>query len=186
MSKSSHENQHDKITTYRISSPEDDKKIAMLLAQCFSNSPVYNYIVPYSYSSDERLKKLEYILYSRLQVIRFMGGTVFGSYDQSGNCLATVSFGPVATTSPSFWVLLATGSLWAPFVLGFSDFQRILTVGEVMTQRCKMTGPSDYSVNMMVVHPDYQGKGMGTQLLKYALASLSLEQVSSDSFPFLT
>ncbi len=79
-------------------------------------------------------------------------------------------------SASSFFEKVAAGLLWIPFSAGLSATSRLLSVaefGETIIGAI-MGGRPHIELQRMVVHPDYQGKRIGSTLLGLFTSSIHL------------
>jgi hypothetical protein len=83
----------------------------------------------------------------------------------------------------SLWEKLRFGLLWMPFEIGMKSFLRMLQADSFYTEKLKshLNGRKAIEVDRMVVHPSYQGKGIGFRYLNQAL----IEEADKPGLPVI-
>lgn len=75
----------------------------------------------------------------------------------------------------TWWQKIRHGLLWLPIEIGWMPFIRLLAASDYFDSKLEalFQGRDGFRVERMVVHPNYQGKGIGSQLLGKALREVA-------------
>jgi ribosomal protein S18 acetylase RimI-like enzyme len=121
-----------------------------------------------------RTRALTFLFHARLIISRLMGGTTLGMFPSAGGaCVATLTIGPIASQNATFCVKVRAGLLAWPFRFGFSSLGRATSLGAAMTAASlAVNGRCDFELMMVATAVDQQGRGLGSRMLREALAWL--------------
>ena len=162
---------------------QDYDKVACLLADAFMSNTAYAYILK---DCSNRQESLVYFFRVRIAIVRDMGGFSLGLFE-NGECMATVTLGPISSQNPSPLVLLRNGLLIWPFMIGFTSIYRSLHFGGSLAKASEMAhGKCDWEIMMMAVSTIRQGRGLGSRLLNAALDRIRQEQRGAKAVVGLT
>lgn len=151
---------------------------AKVMAHAFSNSPAYTFI--FQGSQEYRQEAIEWVLEQNIHLMLTKCPTVLRGWvdttnsTNSGRVLCCFLWVPGEAAKLSTWDLVVTGGMWKlPLRYGISTLLRLLSFLDQMKSVKGQISSSDSTpivlLQRMVVHPDYQGKGIGTLALKTIL-----------------
>jgi|HubBroStandDraft_6_1064221.scaffolds.fasta_scaffold68922_1 ribosomal protein S18 acetylase RimI-like enzyme len=143
--------------TLRQASAEDARRLTTVLAEAFFDDPVFGWLMPEDNRRRARLRRYFAIELRRYTLPR---GRVWTTSDLSG---AALSLPPGAWRAPPLATLMEGGAFGI-------HLPRAARMGAAMEWRHtrKPRGPH-YYVRDVGVHPDMQGRGLGSALLRPTL-----------------
>jgi hypothetical protein len=138
---------------------------AGLAALAFIDNPCYSYI--YQGDAQMRLHELKFLFERNISLLHERDPEACcGGFDNNVSpprlCCFFVLAGDEAMKI-SLCSKIFSGLLWIPFSAGFAAMQRLLEVADNADQfesDCISEGQPALRLGRMVVHPDYQGKGI--------------------------
>jgi GNAT superfamily N-acetyltransferase len=154
---------------------------AKVMAQAFADSPAYKFI--FQGPLDYRKEALEWLFVKNIALVLSKCPTALrGFVDPYGRVLCCFLWVPGQVAKVSTWEMVTAG-MWAlPFRYGISTMLRLSSLLDAMKTPAMGNIASDRSPNKtimlqrMVVHPDYQGNGIGTTALNAVLKDLDIGQ----------
>jgi ribosomal protein S18 acetylase RimI-like enzyme len=154
--------------------PLSDSEIPMaakIIAKAFEDSVIYSYIFKDITNKENKLQALEWFFERRLLIAKVYDGLILGAFHSVDNSLlSTLTLASTESQSPSWWVKLRYGFILFPIYYGVNAVLRAIEIGDEVTRiSYEAHGNTDYELMMVVTRPDYQGQGIGSKLLKYAL-----------------
>jgi len=168
------------------------QEAARVMAQAFSNYPVYTYI--FKQNEQYRKEALEWLFLKNLHIIHSRCPTAFrGILDEKGEVVACFLWTPSEFTHISNWDMIKAGVWKIPIKFGFKTLKRLLesmddskSAAEKFFDASSVASASaspKYSdkrsddskeqfimLERLVVRPDWQGKGLGSKCLKAVMA----------------
>lgn len=151
---------------------KDITHAAELCARAFLNSP--SYLGIFGGTEEWRYGELVFLFDSNLRMIfTTQPDSLHGGYDQSLESPKLVCFFMFPrsdTPSATLWQKISAGLLLIPFRCGFGVFSRLMSSSSHFEDIFNKALPqTHFELQRMVVDPNYQGKGIGTQCLSEAL-----------------
>ena len=153
--------------------PDRITEAATLAAAAFDNSPIYNVICGPNCEPEFRQSFLQWLFEHNFR--QRIGTDVNRCVlDSNGKLVAFFMFVSPDTPDVSLWDMIRAGMLKGIFKFGFGVVKRLVTIKEeyehIEDIVLKKNGYKPiYRLERMVVHPDHQGKGIGSSALKHAL-----------------
>lgn len=153
-----------------LTAPADIEAAGFLAADTMRHTP--SYVEIYRGEEEWRVAQLRHLFpnFIRLKVVCGKD-SVRLARDEGGAVVCSFMFAKSTDKKPSFWNKVQVGILEIPFRANLSSFKRLIQTDHWHTQHLmELVGDRPhYFVNMMVVAPAAQGKGVGTACLKQAL-----------------
>lgn len=149
------------------------EEAAALAAAAFDNSPIYNVICGPTCEPTFRQSFLQWLFEHNFR--QRIGTDVNRCVlDSNGKLVAFFMFVSPDTPDVSLWDMIRAGMLKGLFQFGFGVAKRLVLIKNEyeLTEDIvlKKNGHKPiYRLERMVVHPDHQGKGIGSIALKHAL-----------------
>ncbi|KAL9643699.1 hypothetical protein ABK040_016147 [Willaertia magna] len=167
------------------------KECGLLAAKAFFNDPGFNYMFEkYSNKNEKKLEMMTYFWERYLWRSVHYNEQSFIAIDESNNSkiigLACPSY-PTDPT-PNLWSDLRAGLLMFPVKIGLKTTNKILKTDNVITALEKkeawgklgLKKETTVKVEQVAVHPEYQGKGIGSMLMKHLVNDI--KEKGWDSF----
>lgn len=153
---------------------------AKVMAEAFANSPSYTFI--FRGTVEHRRGALEWLFRRNLGLIHIRCPDAFrGMLDKDGQVIACFLWTPSSHKKLSTWDMLKAGLWQMPFLFGISTVQRLLTIMDNFEETEKDAFPKDENdfimLERMAVHPDFQGRGLGSKCLKSVLSEATASKV---------
>jgi GNAT superfamily N-acetyltransferase len=154
------------------------EEAAGLAAAAFVNSPAYAYIFE-ALDESARLKALTWLFEVNIRLRLDSGAARCAYAQQAGGRAEMVCFFmmlPPNSEEIGTWAMVANGILGFPFRFGFQAFWRLLEVKarhdhlEHTFLEARSSNRPFCRLERMVVHPSWQGKGVGSRILGNAIA----------------
>lgn len=158
---------------------------ANVMAQAFSTSPPYMYI--FQGTQEYRVQALEWLFVKNLDLMmkKCPESVLRGFVDSDGKVLACLLWTPSEYAALSMWEMLQAGLWQVPFRFGVATLKRLVGVLDDMEAAKKSDAMSSsakknyFKLERMVVHPEFQGKGIGSKALQEVLKEDSSSGVDS-------
>ena len=153
--------------------PDRITEAATLAAAAFDNSPIYNVICGPNCEPEFRQSFLQWLFEHNFR--QRIGTDVNRCVlDSNGKLVAFFMFVSPDTPDVSLWDMLRAGMLKGIFKFGFGVVKRLVTIKDEYEHIEDIVLKKNeykpiYRLERMVVHPNHQGKGMGSIALKHAL-----------------
>lgn len=153
--------------------PNRIEEAAALAAAAFDDSPIYNVICDPSCEPEFRQSFLQWLFEHNFR--QRIGTDVNRCVlDSNGELVAFFMFVSPDTPDISLWDMICAGMLTGIFKFGLGVVKRLVTIKNEyeLTEDMVMKNNGHkpiYRLERMVVHPDHQGKGIGSIALKHAL-----------------
>ena len=142
-----------------------------VLARAFHDYPLFVYLIP---DGSERKNKLHYILESFVRYGVFYGEV----YATSPNLEGVAVWWPPQPTVSIPWRMVRSGMLSVLLKFGKNIVARLFLVTYHMSRIHRRHAPPRYwSLHIIGVNPDLQGKGYAAALLRPMLARIDREQL---------
>jgi GNAT superfamily N-acetyltransferase len=151
--------------------PRDYVRAAEVLTKAFFNDPVTCYVQP---DAARRARGLPWLHERYVAVIAAMG-TAF----MTTNCEGVALWIPPANRGHiPLWPLIRSGLWQVPFRIGLSRLPHLLRAQEDSEKRRRdeVTEPH-WVLDVLGVHPDHQGKGVGGALVRQMIARADAEGI---------
>mmetsp|Transcript_48488 Transcript_48488/g.71877 ORF Transcript_48488/g.71877 Transcript_48488/m.71877 type:complete len:229 (+) Transcript_48488:283-969(+) len=153
---------------------------AKVMALAFSDSPAYNFI--FQGDLAYRRAALEWVFVRNLSLIHCRNPSAFrGVVDRKADTImACFLWIPSCDSKLSTWDLVVTAGFWMiPFKFGLSTLKRLLQVIDNENKAKVFFSNSEESdpyvvLERMAVHPDFQGKGLGTKCLRSMISKITV------------
>ena len=136
-------------------------EVVDILARAFFTDPAIEWWFAEEPTRDARIRWL-YDFYTRLK---------------SKNCVceregpaAAIWYPPGAAPVHTLWAELRAGLLTAPFTLGWQATLRGLSLDSAIQRRVRFVKQPCWYLDTLAVHPDAQGQGKGSALLRHGIA----------------
>jgi GNAT superfamily N-acetyltransferase len=139
----------------RRASAQDAHRLATVLAEAFFEDPVFGWLMP---EDTTRLARLRRFFAIELRHLTLPRGRVWTTSDLTGAALSL---------PPGRWHVPLRATLLEGAVFGVRHLSKAATLGAAMERR--HTRERHYYVRDIGVHPDMQGKGFGSALLRPTL-----------------
>jgi ribosomal protein S18 acetylase RimI-like enzyme len=157
----------------------DAPDLAGLYARAFADNPAYHSIFLCD-NADDTVRALTWLFVRRVQILTAAGNAFWVARDGAGAAVGAV--GLVAPhRRPGLLTLLLGGMAAWPYVWGMASLRRALDLdGHSPAAGAADAGPGSggrprgapWELVMMAVEPEAQGQGIGSALLREALAAL--------------
>lgn len=175
----------------------DIQALADVYAVAFFNNPAYHsiFLIPDT-ERERKLRAFHYLFFHRIRMLLSLGNVFWfatestgGSTDQPNKEYRIVGGVGIIAKRPTIWTMLSHFLSW-PWKYGLGSILRALHIDETMGDVAKeiyasnptiKQAPGPYEITMMAVHPDFQGRDIGSQLLQTLLHSLQRSSSSSSS-----
>ena len=149
---------------------EKIKEASQVTAKAFINSVAYERI----FEGDEswRLTELSNMFEINFNIVNNKAPESLQGFYQSGEIVCFYMLVSSGKSSTSLLEMLRFGLIWLPFRIGIAATTRLLSSLSWHEEQEKdiMNGRKEYLVlQRMIVHPDYQGRGIGKKCLSKAL-----------------
>jgi ribosomal protein S18 acetylase RimI-like enzyme len=154
-----------------LHSEKDVEAAGVLAAETMKNS--VSYVEIFRGEEGWRKRQLE-IFFANFIRLKLMCGadSVRMARDESDNALlCSFMFANSTHRTPSFWNKVQVGILEIPFRANFASFSRLIKIDDYHHKELAIVigERPHYFVNMMVVAPSQQGRGVGSSCLRQAL-----------------
>lgn len=155
----------------------DRDEASALLTQAFFDNPAHVFLYP---NAVTRRARLMWLMKANLGV-QFALGRSFAVRDRSERVAAMGFWHPPGSPEASPALLARHGLLALPFRHGLETFRCTLKVINMIEARRKacLNGQPSWYLNNMVVRFDYQGRGLGSSILRRELSYV----VDTSPFP---
>ena len=150
---------------------------AQVMAEAFSDSPSYNYI--FQGTQEYREKALEWLFRKNLDLmmVKCPSAVLRGVRNLQGEVVCCFLWVPSQYADLSMWEMVTAGMWQVPFRFGLPTLKRLLSLLDSMEAASGKVGPGcgenipkNYiMLERMVVRPDHQGQGIGSQALRAVL-----------------
>ncbi|KAL9653658.1 hypothetical protein ABK040_009135 [Willaertia magna] len=159
------------------------KECGVLAAKAFFNDPGFIYIFEvFEQNEDKKLKKLTYFWQRYLWRSVYYNKNSYIAIDEDNNNKIVGLVCPIYPTdpTPNLWSDLRAGIALFPLKLGMKTTKRILRTEHVITDlenkevwgRLAAKKGTSVKVEQVAVHPEYQGKGIGSRLMKHLVKDI--------------
>ena len=163
------------------------EECALVMAKAFVDSPSYRYILQDMLDPQARVDALQWLFSRNLQLVlcykksrSALRGVLLSPDQQPGSHSSTEKAAvaccflwlPEADSRLSIVELLWAGLWQVPFRFGHSTFRRLTTVLDDFQKQAVAQSKSPnrkIRLERMVVHPDHQGKGWGSEALRQTI-----------------
>ena len=149
----------------RINSKEEfsslEKEFTSVLSRAFYNDPFYIWIMP---NDKKRMEHLEWWMRIFLKYTLIHGDI---HYTEDHNAVA-MWLGPDKPIVNDFKIF-SMGLVLYPFKIGFNNFMRALDISGQWGKEHKKMNKRHYYLMLIVVEPEFQGKGIGSRLMQVGL-----------------
>lgn len=147
--------------SFRSACWSDVSALGLLYAKAFFDNPLYHEI--FLLQGDTKLQALAWLFERRVSILLHCELPLIVAV-ADGNVDLPVAACGLALQKPGHWAMLCNGLLKWPFVWGVSSLIRALSFDSKLSNQC-----GDCELVMVAVHPDEQGKGVGTKMVKKLL-----------------
>jgi ribosomal protein S18 acetylase RimI-like enzyme len=148
------------------------------LTRAFFDDPGYGYAFPVV---ESRKRKLHWAFDIKLRLARHRNCQMLSDPQQRG---LLVWWKPDQAPHATLWEEIRFGVLTSPFVLGLSTVMRVLPMDRALLSRHQLVlemGPHAY-IELFAVDPAAQGAGVGSRLMRQALAHIDAASVPAYLF----
>ena len=144
----------------------DEQELGNLVALSFTDNSAYRYIFQEFPDDAERQTPLRWLLMRRISCFLFTGAPVIKATTEVNGEQVIVATASLVTkkNKPGYYAMFRNGILKWPFIWGMASLKRALSLNKSQVNR---GGGAELA--LVVVHPDFQGKGVGTRLLRRLL-----------------
>lgn len=143
----------------------DIPEVALVYTLAFYDNPCYDSLFP-EYSDDLKYKAFIWYFTKRVSIAKELNWIMLKIQDKQTKqilgCCCAYSPEQDATT----WDFVRHGILLWPYYWGFASFQALL---HLMDQVKHVPG---WELSMMAIHPNFQGKGIGSVLVQQVLLQI--------------
>lgn len=140
----------------------DEIKAAKMLASSFGNDPLFSYLI----SEKEKVREniLSWLFESSLRYFR----NYKHIYTSNGELKGVAIWVPPGKSANNLWLMMQSGFLLAPFKFKWSKFGRLIKMLTLQEKQHKqhMSNTPHWYLALLGVAPEYQGKGIGANLIK--------------------
>jgi len=144
-------------------------EFAGILSRAFYNDPFYVWIMP----NDK--KRLNHIHWWMTILLRYT--FLYGNIDYSGDHKGVAMWIGPDNPFPKDIKIFSMGMILYPFKIGIRNFLRALDLSGQWSRGHKKMPARHYYLVVMGVEPEFQGKGIGSDLMQYALKKIDNEKL---------
>jgi ribosomal protein S18 acetylase RimI-like enzyme len=179
--------ENDSAFEIRFATEAELEQCGRVAARAFATNPSYLFIF-HHLPAEQREDALAWFLHARFWVCQQTGGRVCCAVQKStGRVVATIAFG-FSGVMPSLWLRIRAGWLMLPIYYGFSTISNIgalvaaidahrrralqFSESETVSMTVHRDGRPIVDVMMVTVDPSLHKCGIGSKLLRFALAEI--------------
>jgi ribosomal protein S18 acetylase RimI-like enzyme len=143
------------------------QKIAGMLAHAFVNNMMYRVLIP----DDAKRKASLPSLFEFIVGYALKHGTVIATSDALEGALLAIDWDKGAITT---WRMLGSGALRLLFSIGFDFARRQSNNSKVLDEMHEALAPPSHVYLWIIgIDPEYQGKGLGSKLIRFLQSELA-------------